>query len=47
VRAQTVINLRGAGTRFSGKYFVTGVKHTIDAAQHRMEVELSRNGWGA
>ena len=47
VRAQTVINLRGAGTRFSGKYFVTGVRHTIDAAQHRMNVELSRNGWGA
>ena len=47
VRAQTVINLRGAGTRFSGKYFVAGVRHTIDAAQHRMDVELSRNGWGA
>lgn len=47
LRAQTVINLRGAGSRFSGKYFVSGVRHTINAAEHRMEVELSRNGWGA
>ena len=47
LRAQTVINLRGAGSRFSGKYFVSGVRHTIDAAEHRMDVELSRNGWGA
>jgi phage protein D len=47
VRAHTVINLRGAGTRFSGKYFVSGVRHTIDAAEHRMDVELIRNGWGA
>jgi phage protein D len=47
VRAHTVINLRGAGSRFSGKYFVSGVRHTIDAAEHRMDVELIRNGWGA
>jgi phage protein D len=47
VRAHTVINLRGAGSRFSGKYFVAGVRHTIDAAEHRMDVELIRNGWGA
>jgi phage protein D len=47
LRTQTVVNLRGAGSRFSGRYFVAGVKHTIDAAQHRMDVELSRNGWGA
>ena len=47
LRAHTIVNLRGAGSRFSGKYFVSGVRHTIDAAQHRMEVELSRNAWGA
>jgi len=46
VRAHTVINLRGAGTRFSGKYLVSGVRHTIDASAHRMDVELIRNGWG-
>lgn len=47
VRPQTVINLRGAGTRFSGKYFVSAVRHTIDAAQHRMDIQLARNAWGA
>lgn len=47
VRAHTVINLRGAGTRFSGKYFVSGVRHNIDATAHRMDVELISNGWGS
>lgn len=47
VRAHTVINLRGAGSRLSGKYLVSSVRHTIDAAEHRMDVELVRNGWGA
>jgi hypothetical protein len=47
VRAQTVVNLLGAGTRFSGKYFVSGVRHTIDPTGHKMDVELIRNGWGA
>ncbi len=46
VRAHTVINLRGAGKRHSGKYFVAGVRHTIDLTAHRMEIELVRNGWG-
>lgn len=47
VRAHTVINLRGAGTRFSGKYLVSGVRHEIDATAHRMDVELISNGWGS
>jgi len=47
VRAHTVIEIQGAGTRHSGKYFVAGVRHTIDPESHRMELELLRNGWGA
>ena len=47
VRAHTVVNVRGAGSRHSGKYFVAGVRHIIDAVAHRMELELLRNGWGA
>jgi phage protein D len=47
IRAHTLVNLRGAGSRFSGKYFVSGVRHTIDAVGHRMDLELVRNGWGA
>lgn len=46
VRNHTVVALQGAGVRHSGKYYVTGVKHTIDAAAHVMELELARNGWG-
>ena len=45
VRAHTVVELKGAGSRHSGKYFVAGVKHTIDAVDHRMSLELVRNGW--
>ena len=46
VRAHTVLELRGAGSRFSGKYYVAGVRHSINATEHRMELELVRNGWG-
>lgn len=46
VRAFTVAELTGAGSRHSGRYFVVGVRHTIDAAEHRMELELLRNAWG-
>lgn len=45
VRAHTIVELRGAGSRHSGKYFVAGVRHTIDAVAHRMDIELVRNGW--
>ncbi|MEO8148085.1 MAG: hypothetical protein ABI723_10630 [Bacteroidia bacterium] len=46
IRNHTVIMVQGAGTRQSGKYYVTGVKHNIDAAAYIMEVELARNAWG-
>lgn len=46
VRAHTVVNVRGAGGRHSGKYYCAGVRHFIDADAHRMEVELLRNAWG-
>jgi phage protein D len=47
VQANQLVNLRGAGARHSGKYFVAGVRHVIDAAAHRMEIEMVRNAWGA
>lgn len=47
VRAHSVVNVRGLGSRHSGRYFVSGVRHVIDAAAHRMDLELVRNGWGA
>lgn len=45
VRAGTLVNLKGAGSRHSGKYFVISVKHSIDAADHKMDIGLVRNGW--
>lgn len=46
VRAHTVVQVRGAGSRHSGRYFVAAVRHVIDDVAHRMEIELVRNGWG-
>lgn len=46
VRAHTIVEVQGAGSRHSGKYFVGGVRHRIDASAHGMEVELYRNAWG-
>jgi hypothetical protein len=45
VRAHTVVELKGAGSRHSGKYLVAAVRHTIDAATHTMDLTLVRNGW--
>ena len=45
VRAHTVVELHGAGSRHSGKYLVARVAHRIDDADHWMDVTLMRNGW--
>lgn len=45
IRVHTVVNVEGAGSRYSGKYYVVGVKHNIDSAIHSMEIELSSNAW--
>lgn len=45
LRAHTLVNLRGAGSRHSGLWFCSAVRHMIDPAEHRMEFELIRNGW--
>jgi len=45
VRANTIVNMVGAGSRHSGKYLVHSVRHIIDATVHVMEIELVRNGW--
>ena len=45
IKCHTVVNIEGAGSRYSGKYYVVGVKHSIDSAMHTMDIELSRNAW--
>jgi Phage tail baseplate hub (GPD) len=45
LRAHTIVSLRGAGARHSGKWLCQSVKHELNAVEHRMEFELVRNGW--
>ena len=46
IQIHNIVEIHGAGARHSGKYYVTGVRHTIDAAVHKMDLTLSRNAWG-
>ncbi|MEB3260918.1 MAG: hypothetical protein VKP63_09865 [Cyanobacteriota bacterium] len=45
VRAASVVELHGAGSRHSGRYLVSRVAHQIDDDDHQMQVTLVRNGW--
>jgi phage protein D len=45
VRAHTLVNLRGVGSRHSGLWFCSSVRHSIDDTEHVMDFELIRNGW--
>ena len=47
VRAHDVVEIQGLGSLHSGRYFVSAVRHLIDATAHRMSVELVRNAWGS
>ena len=44
LKARMVIELKGLGERFSGKYYVTSVTHTIDAGGYRTDFQVKRNG---
>jgi len=45
VRSHSLVNVRGIGSRHSGLWFCSAVKHSIDSSEHTMEFELIRNGW--
>lgn len=45
VRSHTLVNLRGVGSRHSGLWFCSAVRHSIDSSEHTMDFELIRNGW--
>jgi len=45
IRGHSIVDIHGAGSRYSGPYFVAGVRHLIDATAHTMELNLLRNGW--
>ena len=41
--SRIVIELKGLGKRFSGKYYITSTTHTIDASGYRTEFEAKRD----
>jgi hypothetical protein len=45
LRSHTLVNLRGVGSRHSGLWFCSSVRHSIDSSEHRMDFDLIRNGW--
>jgi uncharacterized protein len=42
LRAGTVLELDGVGTRFSGRYFVTGTTHTLGDGGYTTQFECRR-----
>ena len=46
VRPRQVVKVEGTGAVDDGDYFVWKVTHTIDAADHKMAMELRRNAVG-
>lgn len=42
--ARQVVEVKGLGERFSGKYYVTSTTHTIDANGYRTDFEVKRDG---
>lgn len=48
LHTHSVVQLKGAGSRYSGKYVVGAVRHIFDAGNnHLMRFELIRNAWEA
>ena len=45
LRSHTLVNLRGAGSRHSGVWFCSSVRHSIGETEHVMDFDLIRNGW--
>ena len=45
VRPNSVVTLDGLGSRHSGNYLVSRVRHRIDSDDHLMTMDLMRNGW--
>lgn len=46
IKAKTNIEIQGVGRKFSGVYYVTSVRHTIDESGYRSELKLRRNALG-
>jgi hypothetical protein len=47
IRPRDIVSVKGTGAMDDGDYYVWKVTHTIDAADHKMSLELRRNAVGA
>lgn len=47
LHTHAVVELTGAGTRYSGKYVVSAVRHVFGAGSYLQHFELIRNAWEA
>lgn len=47
IRPRQIVKVEGTGSVDDGDYFVWKVTHSIDTADHKMSLELRRNGVGA
>lgn len=47
LRARSLVDLRGAGNTYDGKYYVKQVTHTIRRGEYKQGFSLSREGRGA
>lgn len=47
LRVGSIVQINGAGSLNSGKYFVWSVRHTIDRQSHKMSFVLVRNAMGS
>lgn len=47
LRAKCVIEIRGVGRKFSGRYYVEAVRHRIDSSGYSCELTLRRNALGS
>ena len=45
--AHQLVTVTGAGSINSGQYFISSITHAIDASDHKMRLEMMRNGTGA
>lgn len=46
IRTRRIVPVKGMGTRYSGNYLVSLVKHVIAQGHYEQHVELIRNAWG-
>ena len=47
VRARRTLLVKGLGSALSGPYLVERVRHRIELTEHRMQIDLVRNAFGA